>query len=73
MEYHSKENLTGFLLNEYRQVGNKASRNKLKSQCDKKPMILNGSPTKAVKVIKYLGNYLTYSLEESVHETVVRR
>ena len=54
-------------------VGNKQQRKKLKRQVDKNPITLCKEPMKEVKVLKYLGDCVSYSLETSVHQTVVKR
>ena len=54
-------------------MGNKSARKRLKEQCTKAPLTLNGKNMKEVKVVKYLGDYLSYNVEESIHQTVIRR
>ena len=57
----------------YTFMGNKTARKRLKAQCVESPLMLNGDKMKEVKVVKYLGDYLCQDLEESVHQTVVKR
>ena len=54
-------------------MGNKKSRKVINSHLMKSPIKLCGSNMKEVKVLKYLGDYLAHSLEESVHHTVLQR
>ena len=54
-------------------VGNKKVRKSLKAQLDKSPLSLCNTSMKEVKVLRYLGEQITYNLEESVHQTVVKR
>ena len=54
-------------------MGNKKTRTKLNSQLRKFPLTLCDINMKKSKVIKYLGDYLSYSLEDSVHQTVMNR
>ena len=54
-------------------MGNKKARNKIKSEFDKSPITLCGDKMKEVKVLQYLGESLSINLEDSVHQTVVRR
>ena len=54
-------------------MGNKKARKTLKSQLENNPLTLCNKSMKEVKVLKYLGENLSYNLEESVHQTVVKR
>ena len=57
----------------YMVVGNKKARKGIIRQLEKNPLTLSGKMMKEVKVTKYLGYFLAPSLEQSVHETVLRR
>ena len=57
----------------YLVMGNKKNRKSLITQLKKSPLTLNDKEMKEEKVIKYLGDSLASSLEESVHQTVVKR
>ena len=54
-------------------MGNKKTRTKFNSQLRKFPLTLCDINMKESKVIKYLGDYLSSSLEDSVHQTVMKR
>ena len=54
-------------------MGNKKARRNLSSQLVRNPLILEDEPMKEEKSIKYLGDWLSINLEESVHQTVVKR
>ena len=54
-------------------MGNRKSRRKLESDLVKKPLILCGKSLPESKTIKYLGDYLSADLEESAHQTVMKR
>ena len=54
-------------------VGNKKSRKIIMRQLEEKPLILGGVKMKEVNVTKYLGDYLAPNLEDSVHQTVIKR
>ena len=54
-------------------VGNRKAKKRLQSKLNESPLMLNKMPMKEEKVIKYLGDSLTSSLEESVHQTVTKR
>ena len=53
----------------YTIIGNKKARKKLKEQCSKSPLILNGTDMKEVNAVKILGDFICQDLEESVHQT----
>ena len=59
---------SGFLV-----MGNTKARKKLHNQIEKSPITLCDKDMKEVKVLKYLGDYLGFSLEESAHQTVMKR
>ena len=54
-------------------MGNKKARKELHSQIEKSPITLCDKNMKEVNVLKYLGDYLSFSLEDSVHQTVIKR
>ena len=54
-------------------MGNKKSKRIMSSQLKKTPLILNNKEMQEEKMIKYLGDFLASNLEESVHNTVVKR
>ena len=54
-------------------MGNKKTRKSLKSQLDNAPLTLCNTRIKEVNVLKYLGDHLSYNLEQSVHQTVMKR
>ena len=59
---------TNFLL-----MGNKTQCKKLKAQIEKNPLTINGHPMKEVVCLKYLGDSLCSTVEESIHQTVIKR
>ena len=59
---------SGFLV-----MGSKGPRNKIMKEVEKSPLKPYGKNMQDMKALKYLGDYLVSSLEESVHETVRRR
>ena len=54
-------------------VGNTKYRRKIREEIEQSPLYICGKVMKEVKTLKFLGDTLTFNLEESVHETVVRR
>ena len=54
-------------------MGNKTTRKELYKQLEKSPLTLCNKDMKEVKVLKYLGDHLSFSLEDSAHQTVVKR
>ena len=54
-------------------MGNKTNRKKLKAQTIKSPITLCNQTMKEVKVLRYLGDSICHNLEESVHQTVIKR
>ena len=54
-------------------VGSKMNRKKLLEKVKKAPIKLGDVHMKEVKVMKFLGDSLSMYLEESVHQTVVKR
>ena len=54
-------------------MGNKKARKVIKSQLEKTLFIICGDRMKEVNILKYLGDFLGQSLEESVHQTVLQR
>ena len=54
-------------------MGNKKSRARLEKEIEKSPIMLGDQVMKEVKVMKYLGENISFNLEESVHHTVTKR
>ena len=54
-------------------IGSKKARKNLHQQITNNPLILCNNPMKEVKLLKFLGDYLSFSLEDSVHQTVMKR
>ena len=54
-------------------VGNSKATKNVSKRLERKPLTLNGEPMKKVTAIKYLGDSLCSNLQESVHQTVVKR
>ena len=54
-------------------MGNKSLRRKITKQLEKNPLTLCGKGMVETKALKYLGDYLGHDLEDSVHQTVMRR
>ena len=54
-------------------IGNKKEQKRIQKEIDKIPLRLCQKNMKQVKVLKYLGEFLTSDLSESVHQTVVKR
>ena len=54
-------------------MGNKKSKRIMSLQLKKTPLMLNNKEMQEEKMIKYLGDFLASNLEESVHNTVVKR
>ena len=54
-------------------MGSKKHRKKLKRELDKSPLLLSNQPMKEVTTVRYLGDFLCATLEESVHKTVLHR
>ena len=59
---------SGFLI-----MGNKKARKTIESQLVKNPLTLKGERMKREKVLKFLGDYFSEDLEDSIHQTVIRR
>ena len=53
-------------------IGNKKARKKLRAEMEKEPLTLCGHPMKEVKQAKFLGDYFSFSLEDSIHQTVLK-
>ena len=53
--------------------GSNKDRKKIEDELNEHPLVLYNKPMKQVKVEKYLGDFLSHSLEDSVAETVKRR
>ena len=54
-------------------IGTKKSRRAISNEIMETPLKLGGEAMKEDKAIRYLGDFLTFNLEESVHLTVVKR
>ena len=54
-------------------MGNKQARKKLNSELVNNPLKLCGDSMKEAKVLKYLGENLSFDLKDSVHQTVLKR
>ena len=54
-------------------IGDRKSRKNLKEDAEKNPLTINGKKMKEVTVIKFLGDLVSNSAEESVHQTVTKR
>ena len=54
-------------------MGNKGERKSLKEQLNKTPLKLCNQNMTEVKVLKYLGEQISFNLEDSVHQTVLKR
>ena len=54
-------------------IGNKRELKRMQKELDANPLKLCSVDMKQVKVLKYLGDFLTSDLAESVHETVLKR
>ena len=46
---------------------------RIKEEVRKKPLMLSGKKMEEVKTIKYLGDRISNSLQESIHQTVMKR
>ena len=57
----------------YMVMGSKSARTKLRAELSKKPLKVYNKEMQEVNTVKYLGEYLCPSLEESVHQTIVKR
>ena len=69
----SKALLLNLQKSAYMIIGGKKERKKLLTQLQNNPLMLCGQRMTEVKVMKYLGDYVSVSNEESVHETIVKR
>ena len=54
-------------------MGNKKSRRKIQSQLDREPLELCGKKMPQAKELKYLGDWVSFDLSQSVHTTVMKR
>ena len=54
-------------------MGNKKVRKKMNEDIEKSPMKLGNQTMKEAKAIKLLGDLISINLEESVHQTVMKR
>ena len=54
-------------------MGSKKMRRKMALELTESPLTLCNERMKEEKVIKYLGDSISFNLEDSVHQTVIRR
>ena len=54
-------------------VGNSRGRNKLKMQIQNHPLTIFGERMKLVETLKFLGDVISHSPEDSIHKTVLKR
>ena len=54
-------------------MGSKKSRKKIMMKIEESPLLLSNQPMKEVSSLRYLGDFLCATLEESVHQTVLHR
>ena len=54
-------------------VGNRRARQNIENKLRATPLTLCGENMKKVKVLRYLGDSVSHSNEESVHQTIVQR
>ena len=54
-------------------MGNRRFRKKILSELKENPLKLCGHDMKETKALKYLGDFLSYDLEDSIHQTVLKR
>ena len=54
-------------------MGSRKARKKISDELKNNPIKLCGENMKEAKALKYLGEFLSYDLEDSVHQTVIRR
>ena len=57
----------------YTLIGNKKARRKLKADVETNNLTICGKPMKEVNAIKFLGDYISFNHEESIHLTVMKR
>ena len=57
----------------YLVIGSRKQSKKLKKELENKPLTISGHPMKEVKTLKYLGDNLCSTIEESIHQTVLKR
>ena len=53
-------------------MGSKKARKTLKSKLERSPLTLCEENMKEVKVLRYLGDEISFNLEESVHQAVIK-
>ena len=54
-------------------MGNRKSRRKIQSELDKEPLELCGVKMPQAETLKYLGDWISFDLPQSVHQTVLKR
>ena len=70
---HSKQLSLNKEKSTYMVFGNQKARKKLNKQIKDDPIMLDGKVMVEAKQIKYLGDFLTNDLSDSVHQTVMKR
>ena len=75
MEKLVEEKLLSFNMKKsnYILIGSKNARTTIQKELEKNPLILCGKEMKETKALKYLGDFWSYDLADSVHQTVLRR
>ena len=58
---------------EFLVMGNRKFRKRIHSELKDNPIKLCGHDMKEAKALKYLGDYLSFDLEDSIHQTVIKR
>ena len=54
-------------------MGSRKNRRILQNQIDKNPLTIYGQKMRQVKLLKYLGDFISNDLSESVHNTVLKQ
>ena len=73
-EFIGRKNLTLNLdKSNYIVVGNSTSRRKMKTELNKSPLTICGVKMDEVDKLKYLGDTISFSNDESIHKTITRR
>ena len=54
-------------------MGNRSARKKIRHQLEKNPLILCSEKMHETNALKYLGDYLSFDLEDSVFQTITKR
>ena len=53
--------------------GDRKARKRIETQLSKTPLYLNGRNITQVNILWYLGDMVTHNLEDSVHQTIMKR